>query len=122
MKVTRDGKLGACGVFTAGTECDYKREATTPKYTGTTSVADFTTATIAGTDLSITKDDYQTITFAGRDCTAAATLVSATEITCPVTNPIAGSHHAEMSLKATGKIGTTGTPAAIDIAPTITAV
>ena len=41
VKVKVDGVLGACE-YSATTSCDYKREAGTPKLTGTTSPTPFT--------------------------------------------------------------------------------
>ena len=119
IKVLVDGKLGACE-HSATTNCNYARAAGTPKYTGVTSADPFTTATIVGTDLSVTAADYREITFAGDTCTP--TYDSATQITCVITKPVAGSWQATVSLVATGNIETTGTPAAVVIAPTLTGV
>ena len=68
----------------------------------------------------MTAAEYREVTFGGRTCTA--TYDSATQVSCAITNPIAGSWQAVMSLVATGNIETTGTPAAVVIAPTLTAV
>lgn len=119
VKVAVDGLLGACE-YSDTTSCEYSRAAGTPQLTGTTSVDPFTTATIAGADLSITAEDYREVSFAGRTCTA--TFDSDAQITCTITNPIAGSYLGVVSLVASGNIEATGNPAAVDIEPTLTAV
>ena len=117
MQVTVDSHLGACE-WSEDTTCDFEFVDEVAEITNIASTSPFTSLTITGTTLGSSADEYQRIEWAGRACTA---IVTATEISCTIINPVAGSHLPVTNSKDKGKVKQTGLTA-IDVPPTLTSV